>query len=114
MKKFFKVVGSLAVVGAAVAGGVALYKKYFASEDILDDFEDELDDEFEEEDLDASTRGYTTLNNVAEAAKEVASDVKEAAAEVAEEVKEDAAEIAEEVKEDAAEAVEEVKETLSE
>ena len=102
MKKFFKVVGSLAVVGAAVAGGVALYKKYFASEDVLDDFEDELDDEFEE-DLDDTGRGYTTLNNVAETVKEAAEEVKEEAAEVVEEVKEEAAEVAEEIKETVAE-----------
>lgn len=106
MKKFLKVVGSLAAVGAAVAGGIALYKKYFAQDDILDDFEDELDDEFEE-DLDTPGRGYTTINNVAE-------EVKKEAAEIVEEVKEEAAEVVEEVKEEAAEIAEEVKETLSE
>lgn len=65
MKKFFKVVGSLAAIGAAVAGGIALYNRYFASEDILDDFEDELDSEFEDdlEEEEVSERSYTTLVN---------------------------------------------------
>ena len=84
MKKFFKVVGSLAAIGAAVAGGIALYKKFFASDEILDDFEDELEDEFEE-DLDTSERGYVHLNNAAEA-------VKDAAEKVAEDVKEEVSE----------------------
>ena len=35
MKKFFKVLGCLAAAGAAIAGGIALYKKFFAPEDIL-------------------------------------------------------------------------------
>ncbi len=60
MKKFFKVVGGLAVIGAAVAGGLALYKKLFAPKDDFDDFDD-LEDSTEEE-AEVSDRGYVSLN----------------------------------------------------
>ena len=39
MKKFLKILGRLAIVGAAIAGGVAIYKKYFAPEDTFDDLD---------------------------------------------------------------------------
>jgi len=91
MKKFLKVAGTLLAIAAAVAGGIVLYKKFFAPDENLDDFDDDLDDDFEE-DLDGSERCYTSLHNVAE-------EVKEAAEEIVEEAKEEVAEAAEEIKE---------------
>ena len=105
MKKFCKILGRIAVVAAAVAGGFAVYKKFFAPEDTFEDLDDDFDDDFEE-DLDTAERGYVSLNSAEEAAEEV----KEAAEEVAEEVKE----AAENVTETVSEAAEEVKEDLTE
>ncbi len=105
MKKFLKILGRLAVIGAAVAGGVAIYKKYFAPEDAFDDLDEDLDDDFDE-DLDTAGRGYVSLN----AAEEAAEDIKEAAKDVAEDVKEAAKEAAETV----ADAAEDVKKDLTE
>jgi len=95
MKKFFKVAGSLAAIGAAVAGGIVLYKKYFAQDDFSDEFEDNFEEDFEEE-LDTPNRGYTTINNVVE-------EIKDEATEVVEEIKEEAAEVTEEIQESIAE-----------
>lgn len=105
MKKFLKILGRLAIVGAAIAGGVAIYKKYFAPEDTFDDPDEDLDDDFEE-DLDTAGRGYVSLSSVEEAAE----DLKEAAQEVAEDVKDAAREIAE----DAADAADAVKKDIAE
>lgn len=113
MKKLFKCIGTLAAVAAAVAGGLAVYKKFFAPEEDLDDLDEELEEEFEE-DLDAPKRDYVSLNTCAEkvekAAEEVTEEVKEAAKDIAEEVKE----TAKEAVETAAEAAEEIKEEAGE
>lgn len=74
MKKALKFVGALTALSAAVAGGIALYKKFFAPEDDLSDLDGELEDEFEEEDLDAdeapAERGYVSLNHLNDAPEE--------------------------------------------
>lgn len=76
MKKLAKIFGAIAAVGAAVAGGVALYKKFISPNEELDNLEDELEDEFEDEDLDAepskaADRSYVSLTPSEEpAAKE--------------------------------------------
>ena len=72
MKKLLKFVGTVAALSAVVAGGVALYKKFFAPEEDFSDLDDDFDDEFEDEDLDSDTqaeRGYVSLNNTVEAVK---------------------------------------------
>ncbi len=103
MKKLFKCAGVLAAAAAAVAGGLALYKKFFAPDEDLTDLDEELEEEFEE-DLDAvPERGYVSLSGAAEAAEDVAEDVKEAAEAVAEDVKEAVEDVAEDVKEAAEE-----------
>ena len=48
MKKIAKIFGAIAAVGAAVAGGVALYKKFISPNEDFDDLVDELEDEFED------------------------------------------------------------------
>lgn len=105
MKKFFKVLGRIAVIGAAVAGGVAVYKKFFAPDDSFDDLDDDLDldDDFEE-DLDPAERGYVSLSSAEEEVKEAAKDVTEEVKEAAENVAETVSEAVEEVKEDLTEA----------
>ena len=45
MKKIAKIFGAIAAVGAAVAGGVALYKKFISPNEDFDDLVDELEDE---------------------------------------------------------------------
>ena len=71
MKKALNLVGALATLSAAVAGGIALYKKFFAPEDDFSDLDGDLEDEFEEEDLDAgetpAERGYVSLNHLNDA-----------------------------------------------
>ena len=103
MKKLVKFVGTVAALSAAVAGGVALFKKFFAPSEDFSDLDDDFDDEFEEEDLDGETpageRGYVSLNKTAETVKEKAEDAAETVKEAAEEVKETVADAAEEVKE---------------
>lgn len=103
MKKFFKFVGTVAALSAAVAGGIALYRKFFAPEEDFSDLDDDFDDEFDDEDLDdeapAGERGYVSLNKAAETVKEKAADAAETVQEAAEEVKETVADAAEEVKE---------------
>ena len=66
MKKIAKIFGAIAAVGAAVAGGVALYKKFISPNEDFDDLEDELEEEFEDEELDAepsktADRSYVSL-----------------------------------------------------
>lgn len=66
MKKIAKIFGAIAAVGAAVAGGVALYKKFISPNEDFDDLEDEMEEEFEDEDLDADSsktadRSYVSL-----------------------------------------------------
>ena len=43
MKKIAKIFGAIAAVGAAVAGGVALYKKFISPNEDFDDLEDEME-----------------------------------------------------------------------
>ena len=102
MKKLLKFVGTVAALSAVVAGGVALYKKFFAPEEDFSDLDDDFDEEFEDEDLDSDTqaeRGCVSLNNTVEAVKEKAADAGETVKEAAEDVKETVADAAEEVKE---------------
>lgn len=66
MKKIAKIFGAIAAIGAAVAGGVALYKKFISPNEDFEDPDDELDEEFEDEDLDMDTakttdRSYVSL-----------------------------------------------------
>ena len=75
MKKIAKIFGAIAAIGAAVAGGVALYKKFISPNEDFEDPDDELDEEFEDEDLDMDTakttdRSYVSLTP-AEEPKEV-------------------------------------------
>lgn len=65
MKKIFKAVGFIAVTAAAVAGGLALYKKFMKSDEDFDDFDDFDDEDFDDDfsDLDIENRGYTTINS---------------------------------------------------
>lgn len=68
MKKFFQVLGVLAVIGGAIAGGYVLYQKYkekFSSDDDFDEFDDfeDFDTDFAEAEAD---RGYTSLNTEAD------------------------------------------------
>ena len=53
MKKVFKFLGTAAAVGAAVVGGIAVYKRFFAPAEDIADLDDEFDDEFDDEDLDS-------------------------------------------------------------
>lgn len=45
MKKFFKIVGAIAAIGAGVAGGLCLYSKLKHKNDVIDDIDD-YDDDF--------------------------------------------------------------------
>lgn len=102
MKKFLKCMGALAGVAAALAGGVALYKKYFATNTDLEDSEDDLEEEFEE-DLDAvPERGYVSLSGVAEEASEKTEEAAEETSEKAEEAAEEALDKVEEAAADEA------------
>ena len=87
MKKIAKIFGAIAAAGAAVAGGIALYKKFISPKENLDDLEDDLEDEFEDEDLDtapqkATDRSYVPLTSSEEtAAKDEDAETEEKAAE---------------------------------
>ena len=50
MKKFFKIVGAIAAIGAGVAGGLCLYSKLKHKNDVIDDIDDSDDDFSDEED----------------------------------------------------------------
>ncbi len=79
-KKLGKFLAFTAIVGAAVAGGVALFKKYKeTSDDFDDDFsdfdDDDFDDDFSDEDDEAddsesSDRGYTPIAPVTDEEQE--------------------------------------------
>lgn len=78
-KKFAKILGGLAAVGAAAAGIFYWYKKKNFEEDFEDEFNEDFEaEEFElDEDLkEVSDRGYTTLtpSSEAEAKEEPASE----------------------------------------
>ncbi len=49
MKKFFKIVGAIAAIGAGVAGGLCLYSKLKHKNDVIDDVDDDFSDEEDEE-----------------------------------------------------------------
>ena len=99
MKKFFKFVGTVAALSAAVAGGIALYRKFFAPEEDFSDLDDDFDDEDLDDEAPAGERGYVSLNKTAEEVKEKAEDAAKTVKEAAAEVKETVADAAEEVKE---------------
>ena len=52
MKKFFKIVGAIAAIGAGVAGGLCLYSKLKHKNDVIDDIDD-YDDDFSDEEAEA-------------------------------------------------------------
>ena len=65
-KKLGKILVATALIGTAVAGGLALYNKYKANQDDLDDdfmdFDDDFDDDFEDDDdEDESSRSYVNI-----------------------------------------------------
>ena len=113
MKKIAKIFGAIAVIGAAVAGGVALYKKFISPNEDFEDPDDELDEEFEDEDLDMDTakttdRSYVSLTPAeepkeeapAEETAEEATEKEAPAEEAAEEAPAEEAAPAEEPKEE--------------
>lgn len=61
MKKFFKFVGSVTLLCAAVAGGVFAYKKFFAPDPFDDDF-DVPEDSADTDDA-VTGRGYVSLTS---------------------------------------------------
>lgn len=63
-KKLCKALGFVAVAAAAVAGGMAIYKKCKGSDEDFDDFEDFDDDDFDDDfsDMDIENRGYTSIS----------------------------------------------------
>ena len=63
-KKLGKALGFVAVAAAAVAGGMAIYKKCQGNDDDFDDFEDFDDDDFDDDfdDVDIKNRGYTSIS----------------------------------------------------
>ena len=63
-KKLGKAFGFIAVAAAAVAGGMAIYKKCQGNDEDFDDFEDFDDDDFDDDfdDLDIKNRGYTSIS----------------------------------------------------
>ena len=113
MKKIAKIFGAIAAIGAAVAGGVALYKKFISPNEDFEDPDDELDEEFEDEDLDMDTakttdRSYVSLTPAeepkeeapAEETAEEATEKEAPAEEAAEEASAEEAAPAEEPKEE--------------
>lgn len=79
MRKFGKLLTTLAVVGGAAAGAYAIYKKYFATdadcEDIDEDFEDEFEEDFE--DCECTKREYVPLTPAAAESAEATECIKE-------------------------------------
>ena len=66
MKKIAKIFGAIAAIGAAVAGGVALYKKFISPNENFEDPDDELDEDFFGRlealyDPDTADRSYVSL-----------------------------------------------------
>lgn len=63
-KKIGKVLLCSAIIGSAVAGGMALYRKYKASsDDFDDDFLDFDDDDFDDEDFDDFNSSYEDFDD---------------------------------------------------
>lgn len=90
-KKLGKLLLCTALIGSAVAGGMALYNKYKASSDDFDDdldnfdFDDFDDDDFDDEDdsvkedsVNASSqnRGYVSIPRDSEADSTISDDIK--------------------------------------
>lgn len=73
-KKLGKALGFVAVAAAAVAGGMAIYKKCKGSDEDFDDFEDFDDDDFDDDfsDMDIENRGYTSISPEEESGTEAA------------------------------------------
>ena len=64
MKKFAKLLTTMAVIGGIAAGAYAVYKKYLAP-DQDDSFDDDFDEDFDEDDEDEAgepQRAYVSLN----------------------------------------------------
>ena len=55
MKKFFKIVGAIAAIGAGVAGGLCLYSKLKHKNDVIDDVDD-YDDDFSDEEAEKEAK----------------------------------------------------------
>ena len=77
MASFKKLLTYTALTAAAVAGGIAIYKKFHDnSVDCDDDFDDFDDDDFDDDfdDLDVDCRNYTAISpdNAEEATEETA------------------------------------------
>lgn len=71
MKKFFKFAGSVAMLCAAVAGGIFAYKKFFAPDPFEDDFDDDPEEPVSEE-AGTAERGYVSLTPEEEKKEEAA------------------------------------------
>ena len=67
MASFKKFLTYTALTAAAVAGGIAIYKKFQGNctecDDDFDDFDDDdFDDDFDDLDLDVDCRNYTSIS----------------------------------------------------
>ena len=67
MASFKKLLTYTALTAAAVAGGIAIYKKFHDNsvdcDDDFDDFDDDdFDDDFDDLDLDVDSRSYTSIS----------------------------------------------------
>ena len=75
MKKFFKFLGTVAAIGAGVAGGLFLYNKYQEKKDAeAGDFDEDYDDDFSDGDGNEDTRSYVNINAADKAADEEKKD----------------------------------------
>lgn len=83
MKKFFKFLGSAALLCATVAGGIFAYKKFFAPDPFADDLDDDLEDESSE--TEKPERGYVSLSSPEEEEAEKPEEAEEPREEAAEE-----------------------------
>ena len=78
MASFKKFLTYTALTAAAVAGGIAIYKKFQENNvDCDDDFDDFDDDDFDDDfdDLDVDSRNYTSIS--ADATEEATEEVSE-------------------------------------
>lgn len=69
MKKFAKLLTTVAVVAGIAGGAYALYKKYLAPDQEDDSFDDDFDEDFDddEEEPEEAKRAYVSLNPAQEA-----------------------------------------------
>lgn len=72
MKKLGKFIAATAVIGTAVAGGIALYNKYKASQEDLDDDFIDFDDDFDDDINDDIDTSFDDDDEEDEEAKETA------------------------------------------